>query len=76
MHNFEVLGYISPDSKYSTFMNVFQIFVSFCTKFRSAVSDNERRRANEEQAAARRRARDAAANKTRNGNYEINFIFP
>ncbi|KAL0818669.1 hypothetical protein ABMA28_008021 [Loxostege sticticalis] len=43
----------------------FKTFVSFCTKFKSAVSDNERRRANEEQAAARRRARDAAANRTR-----------
>ncbi|XP_041982715.1 inverted formin-2 [Aricia agestis] len=39
----------------------FKTFVTFCTKFRSAVSDNERRRANEEQAAARRRARDQAA---------------
>ncbi|XP_049885556.1 inverted formin-2 [Pectinophora gossypiella] len=45
----------------------FKIFVSFCAKFRQAVSDNERRRANEEQAAARRRARDAAAAKTRTG---------
>ncbi|KAJ0172024.1 hypothetical protein K1T71_011997 [Dendrolimus kikuchii] len=41
----------------------FKTFVQFCTKFRSAVSDNERRRANEEQAAARRRARDVAAAK-------------
>ncbi|XP_037302658.1 inverted formin-2 isoform X2 [Manduca sexta] len=41
----------------------FKIFVVFCTKFRAAVSDNERRRANEEQAAARRRARDVAAAK-------------
>lgn len=55
----------------------FQVFVSFCTKFRSAVADNERRRANEEQAAARRRARDAAAAKTRTGQgllYCLNFI--
>ncbi|XP_075984374.1 FH2 domain-containing protein formin 3 isoform X2 [Anticarsia gemmatalis] len=39
----------------------FKLFVWFCNKFRSAVSDNARRRANEEQAAARRRARDMAA---------------
>lgn len=45
----------------------FKTFVTFCSKFRSAVSDNERRRANEEQAAARRRARDAAANRTKAG---------
>ncbi|XP_068619616.1 FH2 domain-containing protein 1 isoform X1 [Battus philenor] len=45
----------------------FKTFVSFCTKFRAAVADNERRRAHDEQAAARRRARDAArdAAKTR-----------
>ncbi|KOB69923.1 Uncharacterized protein OBRU01_16141 [Operophtera brumata] len=43
----------------------FKTFVLFCTKFRSAVSDNERRRANEEQAAARRRARDMAACKVK-----------
>ncbi|XP_045504277.1 inverted formin-2 [Colias croceus] len=38
----------------------FKTFASFCSKFRSAVQDNERRRAHEEQAALRRRARDAA----------------
>ncbi|XP_063832765.1 FH2 domain-containing protein 1 [Ostrinia nubilalis] len=43
----------------------FKIFVTFCNKFKSAVADNERRRANEEQAAQRRRARDAAAARTR-----------
>ncbi|CAG9793175.1 unnamed protein product [Diatraea saccharalis] len=36
----------------------FKTFASFCSKFRSAVAENERRRAHEEQAAARRRARD------------------
>lgn len=36
----------------------FKTFVTFCTKFRSAVTDNARRAAHEEQAAARRRARD------------------
>ncbi|CAK1546855.1 unnamed protein product [Leptosia nina] len=39
----------------------FKTFASFCGKFRSAVQENERRRANEEQAAQRRKARDAAA---------------
>ncbi|XP_045487029.1 inverted formin-2 isoform X1 [Pieris rapae] len=38
----------------------FKTFSSFCSKFRSAVQENERRRANEEQAAQRRKARDAA----------------
>ncbi|XP_047034886.1 inverted formin-2 isoform X2 [Helicoverpa zea] len=45
----------------------FKMFVWFCSKFRSAVSDNERRRANEEQAAARRRARDLAAARVKTG---------
>ncbi|KAG7309485.1 hypothetical protein JYU34_005456 [Plutella xylostella] len=45
----------------------FKIFVTFCTKFRAAVHDNERRRANEEQAAARRRARDQAASRVKPG---------
>ncbi|XP_047994853.1 LOW QUALITY PROTEIN: inverted formin-2-like [Leguminivora glycinivorella] len=45
----------------------FKIFVTFCTKFRSAISENERRRVNEEQAAARRRARDAAASRIKTG---------
>ncbi|RVE46552.1 hypothetical protein evm_008787 [Chilo suppressalis] len=36
----------------------FKTFAMFCGKFRSAVCENERRRALEEQAAARRRARD------------------
>ncbi|XP_026500117.2 inverted formin-2 [Vanessa tameamea] len=45
----------------------FKIFVTFCSKFRSAVSDNERRRAHEEQAAARRRARDLAAGSAAGG---------
>ncbi|GBP44170.1 FH2 domain-containing protein 1 [Eumeta japonica] len=45
----------------------FKIFVTFCSKFRSAVVENERRRANEEQAAARRRARDASAARTKPG---------
>ncbi|CAH2053977.1 unnamed protein product, partial [Iphiclides podalirius] len=43
----------------------FKTFVSFCSKFRAAVTDNERRRANDEQAAARRRARDAARDAAR-----------
>ncbi|CAH0685619.1 unnamed protein product [Chilo suppressalis] len=36
----------------------FKTFAMFCGKFRSAVCENERRRALDEQAAARRRARD------------------
>ncbi|XP_022815236.1 inverted formin-2 [Spodoptera litura] len=49
----------------------FKLFVWFCSKFRSAVSDNERRRANEEQAAARRRARDMAAARVKTGTSSV-----
>lgn len=52
------------------------MFVWFCSKFRSAVSDNERRKANEEQAAARRRARDLAAARVKTGEnyyYELSL---
>ncbi|CAB3224740.1 unnamed protein product [Arctia plantaginis] len=43
----------------------FKLFMWFLCKFRAAVTDNARRRANEEQAAARRRARDLAAQRLR-----------
>ncbi|CAD0204995.1 unnamed protein product [Chrysodeixis includens] len=49
----------------------FKMFVWFCSKFRSAVADNERRRANEEQAAARRRARDLAAARVKTGSGSV-----
>lgn len=45
----------------------FKVFFQFCVKFRSAVGENERRRANEEQASARRRARDLSAARNRTG---------
>ncbi|XP_050679512.1 inverted formin-2 [Leptidea sinapis] len=45
----------------------FKIFSTFCNKFRQAVQDNERRRANEEQAAQRRKARDMATARNKTG---------
>ncbi|CAG9568417.1 unnamed protein product [Danaus chrysippus] len=45
----------------------FKTFVLFCTKFRSAVADNERRRTLEQQAAARNRNRNKIHKKTGDG---------
>lgn len=36
----------------------FKVFHGFCTKFKQAVIENERRRVQEEQAAARRKQRE------------------
>lgn len=61
----EVAEYFCEDARAFKLEECFRVMYSFCTRFRQAIAENERRRKQEEQAEIRRRTREENAVKRR-----------